>query len=94
MRTHELKHLEHKARCSIKDEERESFLEVVNFLVDLVPLSLAYVSAIYVRIWIRQPVEEARLRRLVCSAVRVLQSTFLDRGWRRLPRQGATCGIS
>ena len=77
LRTRELKHLEHKATCSIKDDERGSFCAVVSFLVDLVPLSLACVSANYARIWIRQPVEEDRLRRMVCSAVRVLQQHFL-----------------
>ena len=78
MHPRELKKQEHEARCTILDEERATFVVLVGFIVDLVPLALELRAPNYVRIRLRQPETEQRLHRLLASVFRVLTVHFPD----------------
>ena len=78
MRPRELKKLEHEARCTLLDEERIAFADLVGFIVDLIPLAGEARTDHYVRIRLRQPETEPRLHRLLASIFRVPTVHFPD----------------
>ena len=78
MRPRKMKKHEHKAQCTIVDVERAAFVVLVGFTSYLVPLELESRAASYVRIKLRQPTTEQRLRRLLPSVFRVPTVHFPD----------------
>ena len=74
-----VKKLEHVASCALLDEERLAFSELVDFIVDLVPLQLwVGWTENYLCICILQLEGDLRLSRLVASAFRVVALHFSD----------------
>ena len=72
-RPKDVKKSEHVARCVLLDEERLLFSDLVDFILDLVPLQLSGGSTEnYLRIGILRPEGNLRLSRLLASAFRIV----------------------